>query len=46
MTAGGTPFGDDPLAVLDPYLSTGDPIVFGVRRGDEALEVTVRPDPR
>lgn len=46
ISAGGMEFGDDPLAVLDPYLASGDEIVFVLRRGEREIEVTVRPDPR
>lgn len=46
VSAGGVAFGEDPAAILDPYLHSGDPIVFVVRRGENASEITVRPDPR
>lgn len=46
LSAAGVPFGDDPMAVLGPYLASGEPIVLGVARGEERLEVTVRPNPR
>jgi CubicO group peptidase (beta-lactamase class C family) len=46
VSAGGEPFGDDALAVLTPYLVSGDPIVFVVRRDGEEIEITVRPNPR
>ena len=46
ISAGGVVFGDEPMAVLDPYLESGDAIVFVLRRDGKELEVTVRPDPR
>ena len=46
VSIGGVAFGDDPMAVLDPYLATGDPIVFLVRRDGRELKITVRPNPR
>lgn len=46
LSAGGTEFGDDPLAVLDPYLQSGEPIEFRLLRDGEEVAVTVRPDPR
>lgn len=45
VAAGGTPFGPDPLAVLDPYLQSGDPVVFRLRRAGDTVELTVRPAP-
>jgi CubicO group peptidase (beta-lactamase class C family) len=45
VAAGGTPFGPDPLAVLDPFLQSGDPIQFTVRRGGATVELTVHPAP-
>jgi CubicO group peptidase (beta-lactamase class C family) len=46
VKAGGVAFGDDPMAVLQPYLTSGDAIAFLVRRGGRELELTVRPNPR
>lgn len=46
VSAGGVAFDDDVMAVLEPYLESGDPIRFVVRRGERTLEVTVKPDPR
>ena len=46
IRAGGQPFGDDPLAVLGPLLSSGDPIDFEIERDGEPMSVTVKPDPR
>lgn len=34
------------LAVLDPYLESGDPVRFRLRRGGQELTVEVRPDRR
>ena len=34
------------MTVLDPYLASGEPVVFVVRRDGRELEVTVRPNPR
>jgi CubicO group peptidase (beta-lactamase class C family) len=44
--AGGTPFDGDPLDVLDPFLSSGDPIEFEIERAGKSMKVTVKPDPR
>ena len=46
LTIGGRSVGDDPLELLDPYLETGEPILFGVQRDGKKLEVTVKPNPR
>ena len=46
VSANGVTFGDDPLVVIDPYLASGDTILFGVRRDGEGLEIAVRPNPR
>ena len=46
LSVGGTPLGDDPLAVLDPYLSSGEAMVFEVERDGSRRSVTVKPDPR
>ncbi len=46
LSVAGTPLGDDPIAVLLPYLQSGNPIVFLVRRNGEELEITVEPEPR
>jgi CubicO group peptidase (beta-lactamase class C family) len=46
VSAGGVAFGEDPMTVLDPYLASGEPVVFVVRRDGRELEVTVRPNPR
>ena len=46
VSAGGVSFADDPMAVLEPYLQSGDPVLFLVRRAGEELEITVTPDPR
>ncbi len=46
VSAGGQPLADDPMAVLRPYLMSGEPVPFLVRRDGRELEITVRPDPR
>ncbi len=46
LSAGGVAFGDDAMAVLEPYLESGEPISFLVRRDGKELEVVVKPDPR
>jgi CubicO group peptidase (beta-lactamase class C family) len=46
LEAGGTVLGGEPMAVLGPYLQSGDPIPFLVRRQGVELEVIVRPDRR
>jgi CubicO group peptidase (beta-lactamase class C family) len=46
LTAGGVPFGDDAMAVLQPYLTSGEAIDFVVRRGPEELAIRVQPNPR
>ena len=38
-----TPLGADPIAILDEALSSPAPITFGIRRGEESLEVVVTP---
>ena len=45
VAADGTAFGPDPLEVLAPFLHSGDAIRFTVRRGDDTVELTVRPAP-
>lgn len=42
----GTPFGDNPLALLDPRLSTGAAIRFKIERDGEHLEIEVKQNPR
>ena len=46
IAANGTPFGDDPLAVLEPLLLVGDRIEFKVERNGKEMTVSVKPDPR
>jgi hypothetical protein len=46
VSAGGVAFGNDPMAVLAPYLQSGDPIHFRVRRDGKEFDITVKPDPR
>ncbi len=46
LSIGGKSLGDDPLAVLDPYLATGKPIPFEILRSGQRQSVTVQPDPR
>jgi len=46
ISAGGTPFGEDALAVLDPYLATGKKIELAIERDGKAIEVVVKPNPR
>lgn len=43
---GGQPFGDDPMALLDPYLSSGEAIPFEIEREGTPMKVTVKPNPR
>ena len=38
-----TPLGADPIVILDEVLSSPAPIHFGIRRGEESLEVVVTP---
>ncbi len=45
LSANGQDLGDEPLAILEPMLQDGSPIEFSVQRGDETLQVTVRPNP-
>ncbi len=46
IKANGTAVGDSPLDVLRPYLATGDPIIFELRREGVLTTVTVHPSPR
>jgi len=46
LKAGGQSFGDDPLAVLDPYLESGKAVPFSIERDGKAMEITVKPNPR
>jgi CubicO group peptidase (beta-lactamase class C family) len=46
ISANGTPFGDDPLAVLEPLLATGEKIEFVVERAGESMKIGVKPNPR
>jgi S1-C subfamily serine protease len=46
LEIGGKPVGDDPLRLLDPYLSTGKAIPFLLERGGSKVRITVKPDPR
>jgi CubicO group peptidase (beta-lactamase class C family) len=46
LTIGGKPIGDDPMALLDPYLQSGEAISFGIERSGKKMKVTVKPDPR
>ena len=46
ISANGLPFGDDPMAVLDPLLRTGERINFEVLRDGKQLIVAVQPNPR
>lgn len=46
LSADGTPFGDDPLAVLDPLLRTGQTIRFEIERDGTRKTVEVTPRPR
>jgi len=46
LEAGGEPLAGRPLRVLDPYLRSGEPITFIVRRAGERREVIVTPRPR
>ncbi|MFG0329046.1 MAG: serine hydrolase [Phycisphaerales bacterium] len=39
----GEPLGDDPLAVLDPYLHEGRPIPFDVERNGKRIRIVVTP---
>ena len=46
IRAGGESFGDEPLEVLGPFLTSGDPIEFQIERDGELMKVTVRPEAR
>jgi len=46
ISANGTPFGDDPLAVLDPFLASGERIDFAIERGGKKMSVAVKPKAR
>lgn len=46
ISANGTAFGDDPMAVLDPLLREGDAIRFRISRDGKELTVKVQPNPR
>ncbi len=46
ISANGTPFGDDPLAVLDPLLAAGKRIEFKIEREGKQMTVGVKPNPR
>ncbi len=46
ISANGTPFGEDALAVLDPYLATGEKIEFAVERDGKSMKIGVKPNPR
>ena len=46
ISANGTPFGDDALAVLDPYLASGEKIEFAVERDGKSMKIGVKPNPR
>ncbi len=46
ISANGNLFGDDPLAVLDPFLASGEKIQFAIERDGEKMTVDVKPNPR
>jgi len=46
ISANGIPFGEDPMAVLDPYLATGEKIEFAVERDGKPMKIAVKPNPR
>jgi CubicO group peptidase (beta-lactamase class C family) len=46
IAIGGEPVGENAMAVLAPYLESGKAIPFTVKRGNERIEITVKPDPR
>jgi serine protease Do len=46
VKANGQEFGEDPLAVLRPFLSKGDKITFEIERDGESMKVDVKPNPR
>ncbi len=46
ISANGTPFREDALAVLDPYLATGEKIEFAVERDGKSMKIGVKPNPR
>ena len=46
ISANGIPFGDDPLAVLDPFLASGERIKFAIERDGKSMTVGVKPNPR
>ena len=37
---------ENAMALLGPYLESGKAIPFTVKRGNERIEITVKPDPR
>ena len=46
ISANGNAFGEDPLAVLDPFLANGEKIKFAIERDGEKMTVGVKPNPR
>ena len=46
LSANGRSFGDDPLAVLDPFLATGQRIEFELERDGKKMKISVKPNPR
>lgn len=46
ISANGIPFGDDPLAVLDPFLASGERIKFAIERDGKSMTVSVKPKAR
>ena len=46
ISANGMPFREDALAVLDPYLATGEKIEFAVERDGKSIKIGVKPNPR
>lgn len=46
LQANGQPLGDDPLAVLEPYLTAGGKIEFAIERDGKPMTLTVTPGKR
>jgi CubicO group peptidase (beta-lactamase class C family) len=46
ISVAGKAIGDEPLAVLGPFLEKGDPIPFEIERAGKRLTVTVKPAPK
>ena len=46
ISANGKPFDDDPLAVLDPFLASGETITFAIERDGKKMSVALKPNAR